>query len=160
MRRTTEDEQPVRFLQASQFVLTQRAGLFEPSVPLFDQPSPAQADDIAGLARGSAIQVAGAAFVVLRHMRCHVQLPHNADEVFRVAGLPGTQLAAQSSGGRSNRPKSRDQNCVVSTDSHLLEPFVHRAKAAGNLRAIDIRRLGACSDLRSGPIELHDLSRG
>jgi hypothetical protein len=64
VRRATEDEQPVHFLQTPQLYLAQRPGLLQPSKALFDQPSAAQADGIAGLARGSAVQVAGAAFVV------------------------------------------------------------------------------------------------
>src|SRR5271154_2091139 len=72
VRRTTEDEQPVHFLQASQLDLAQRPGLLQPSEAFFDQPAPAQADGIAGLTRGSAVQVAGAALVVLRNMRRHV----------------------------------------------------------------------------------------
>ncbi len=82
VRRATEDEQPVHFLQAAQLDLAQRAGLLQPSESLFDEPSATQADGIAGLARGSAIQVAGAAFVVLRNIRSHVQFPHRADKSF------------------------------------------------------------------------------
>src|SRR5579884_2533587 len=51
VRRATEDEQPVHFLQAAQLDLAQRAGLLQPSESLFDQPSPAKADALAGLAR-------------------------------------------------------------------------------------------------------------
>jgi len=57
----TEDEQPVHFLQTSQLDLTQWACLLEPAEALLDQPSPAQANGIAGLTRGSAVQVAAAA---------------------------------------------------------------------------------------------------
>lgn len=60
VRGATEDEQPVLFLQPSQPYLPQRAGLLEPSESLLDQPSPAQADDVAGLACGSAVQIAAA----------------------------------------------------------------------------------------------------
>ena len=51
----TEDEQPVHFLQTSQLDLTQSACLLEPAEALFNQPSPAQANGIAGLTRGSAV---------------------------------------------------------------------------------------------------------
>jgi hypothetical protein len=57
----TEDEQPVHFLQTSQLDLTQWACLLKPTEALFNQPSPAQANGIAGLTRGSAVQVAAAA---------------------------------------------------------------------------------------------------
>ncbi len=66
---------------------------FYPS-KLFDQPSAAQTDGIAGLARGSAVQVARAALVVLGNVRRHVQLPHRADEVLRVVSLVGTHRDA------------------------------------------------------------------
>ncbi len=65
VRGATEDEQPVHFLQAAQLDLAQRAGLLEPSEALLDQPAAAQADSIAGLARGSPVQVAAAALIVL-----------------------------------------------------------------------------------------------
>src|ERR1019366_7638951 len=94
VRRATEDEQPVHFLQASQLDLAQRAGLLQPSESLFDQPSAAQADGITGLARGSAVQVAGAAFVVLGNVRRHVRLPHRADEILRVVSLVGAHRDA------------------------------------------------------------------
>jgi hypothetical protein len=64
VRGATEDEHPIHFLQAAQLDLAQRAGLLQPSKALFDQPSAAHADDIAGLARGSAIQVAAAALPI------------------------------------------------------------------------------------------------
>ena len=79
---------------ASQLYLAQRSGLFQPSEALFDQPSPAQAGGIAGLARGSTVQVAGAALVVPRNVRCHVQLSHRADEILRVVGLVRTHRDA------------------------------------------------------------------
>ena len=87
MRRTAEDEQPVHFLQASQLDLAQRTGLFQPSKAFLDQPSPAQADGIAGLPCRSAVQVAAAPLVVLRHMRRDVQLPYRAHKILRVVGL-------------------------------------------------------------------------
>src|ERR1700676_3059363 len=87
VRRATEDEQPVHFLQASQLDLAQRASLLQPSESLFDQPSATQTDGIAGLARGSTIQVAHAALVCPGNVRRHVQLPHCADEILRVVSL-------------------------------------------------------------------------
>ena len=87
VRGATEDEQPVHFFQASQLDLAQRAGLLKPTEALLDQPSPAQADGIARLPCGSSVQVAAAALVVLRYMRCHVQLPHRADEILAVVSL-------------------------------------------------------------------------
>src|SRR5580658_2911083 len=60
MRRATEDEQPVALL---------------------DQPAAAQADGVAGLARGSAVQVAAAALVVVRNVRRHVQLSRGAHKI-------------------------------------------------------------------------------
>ena len=60
MRGATEDEQPIDFFQPPQLDLAQRAGLLEPSEAFFNQPSPAQADGIAGLPRGSAIEIAAA----------------------------------------------------------------------------------------------------
>ena len=87
VRGATEDEQPVHLLDSSQLDLAQRAGLLEPSKAFLHQPTPAQADGIAGLARGSAVQVAAAAVVVLRNMWRHVQLPHRADEILRVVSI-------------------------------------------------------------------------
>ena len=87
VRGTTEDEQPVHFLQTSQLDLAQRAGLLQPSEALFDQPSPAQTDGVAGLSCGSAVQIAAPPLVVLRNMRRHVQLPHRADEILRVVSI-------------------------------------------------------------------------
>src|SRR5208282_2452683 len=68
VRRATEDEQPVHFLQPSQLYLAQRAGLLQPTKSLFHQPSAAQADGITRLARGPSIEVAAAPFVVLRYV--------------------------------------------------------------------------------------------
>src|SRR5713226_9666907 len=56
----TEDEQPVDLVQSAQLHLADRAGLLEPSKSLFDQPSAAQADGVAGMPRGSAIEVRAA----------------------------------------------------------------------------------------------------
>src|SRR5260370_42143888 len=94
VRGATEDEQPIHFLQTPQLDLAQRAGLLQPSKALFDQPSTAEADRIAGLAWGSAVQVAGAALVVPGNVRCHVQLPHRADEILRVVSLVRTHRDA------------------------------------------------------------------
>ncbi len=52
-----EDEQPIDLVQSAQLHLADRAGLLEPSKSLFDQPSAAQADGVAGMPRGSAIEV-------------------------------------------------------------------------------------------------------
>ena len=87
MRRAAEDEQPVDFLQASQFYLPQRAGLLQPPEALLHQPSPAEADGVSGLARGPSVKVATATIVVPRHMRRHVQLPYCADEILGVVSL-------------------------------------------------------------------------
>ena len=114
MRRATEDEQPVHFLQASQLGLAQRAGLLQPSESLFDQPSAAQADGIAGLARGSAVQVAGAAFVVNRYrepgsqwsrMRVRASVPIRRNQsMFSPEGR--ISIGKRNSGGdRLPRPK-------------------------------------------------------
>ena len=83
----TEDEQPVYFLQATQLDLAQRAGLLEPTEALFNEPATAATDGIARLACGSAVQVARAAFVVLRHMRGHVKFPHRAHKIPGVVRL-------------------------------------------------------------------------
>jgi hypothetical protein len=55
---------------------------------LLDQPAAAQADGVAGLARGSAVQVAAAALVVVRNVR-HVQLSRGAHKILAVVGLVG-----------------------------------------------------------------------
>src|ERR1700674_4769305 len=81
VRRATEDEQPVHFLQASQLDLAQRASLLQPSECLFDQPSATQTDGIAGLARGSTIQVAQTSLFVPRNVGRKLQLPPFAAEV-------------------------------------------------------------------------------
>src|SRR5579883_1098492 len=72
VRRATEDKQPVHLLDPSQFDLAQRAGLLQPSKAPLDQPSPAQANGIAWLARRSAIQITLASFIVPGHVRRHV----------------------------------------------------------------------------------------
>src|SRR3982074_3771991 len=64
-----EDEQPIDLVQSAQLHLADRAGLLEPSKSLFDQPSAAQADGVAGMARGSAVEVRAAPPRVLRPMR-------------------------------------------------------------------------------------------
>lgn len=87
MRGATEDEQPIHFLQPPQLDLAQRPGLLQPAKALLHKPSPAQADSVAGLARGPAIQVTAAAVVMLRNMGRHVQLPHRADEILGVVSL-------------------------------------------------------------------------
>ncbi len=74
----TENEQPIYFLQSAQLDLAQRRGLLQPSEALFDQPSAAQTDDIAGLPRGSAVQVAGAVSVVAGDVWSDIELPHGA----------------------------------------------------------------------------------
>ena len=56
---------------------------------LLDQPAPAQADGVAGLARGSVVQVAAAALVVVRNVRRHVQLSRGAHKILAVVGLVG-----------------------------------------------------------------------
>ena len=89
MRRATEDEQPVHFLQSSQLDLAQRADLLQPPKALFDQPSPAQADGIAGLPRSPAVQITGAALVVLRHMWGYVQIPNRTHKILAVVSLVG-----------------------------------------------------------------------
>src|ERR1700736_2970041 len=55
-----EDEQPIDLVQSAQLHLADRAGLLEPSKSLFDQPSAAQADGVAGMPRGSAVEVRSA----------------------------------------------------------------------------------------------------
>src|ERR1700757_295160 len=90
MRGTTEDEQPVYFLQSAQLDLAQRSGLLQPSEALFDPPAAAQTDRIAGLPRGSAVQVAGAVSVVLGDVWSHVQLSHRAHKILRVVSFVGT----------------------------------------------------------------------
>ena len=61
VRGATEDKQPVHLLQSAQLDLAQRAGLLQPPEALFDQPSATQADRVARLPRGSAVQIAAAA---------------------------------------------------------------------------------------------------
>src|ERR1700677_329090 len=63
-----EDEQPVDVVQSAQLHLADRTGLFEPSESLFDQPSTAQTDGVAGMPRGSAVKVGAASLLVLRYM--------------------------------------------------------------------------------------------
>lgn len=77
----TEDEQPIDLVQSAQLHLADRAGLLEPSKSLFDQPSPAQADGVAWMPCGSAIEVRAASLLVLRDMRGDVQGACGRDEV-------------------------------------------------------------------------------
>ena len=85
-----EDEDPVHLMQTAQLDLPNRAGLLEPSEALLDQPSPAQADRVAGMPGGSAIHVRAASLLVLRYMRGHVERPGGGDEVLGVVSLVGT----------------------------------------------------------------------
>ena len=85
----TEYEQPVHLRESSQLDLAQRASLFQPAKALLDQPTPAQANRVAGLPCGSAVQIAATALVVLRNMGCHIQLPHRAHKIVAVIGLVG-----------------------------------------------------------------------
>ena len=89
MRSATEDEQPVHLFQSAQLDLPKRTSLLQPPKAFFDEPAAAQTDRIAGLPRGSAIQVAAAALVVLRDMGRHVQLPDRPDEILRIVSLVG-----------------------------------------------------------------------
>ena len=85
-----EDEDPVHLMQTAQLDLPNRAGLLQPSEALLDQPSPAQADRIAGMSGGSAIHIRAASLLVLHYMRGHVQRLGGSDEVLRVVSLVGT----------------------------------------------------------------------
>jgi hypothetical protein len=82
-----EDEQPVNLVQSAQLHLADRAGLLEPSKSLFDQPSAAQADGVAGMPRGSAVEVRAAPLLVLGHMRGDVQGTCGRDEILGVVSL-------------------------------------------------------------------------
>jgi hypothetical protein len=57
VRGAAEDDQPVHFVQLAQLYLAQWAGLLQPAEALLDQPAAAQADLIARMPGGSAIQV-------------------------------------------------------------------------------------------------------
>ena len=94
MRRATEDEQPVHFLQPARLDLTERAGLPQPPKALLDQPAATQPDGVAGLPSGPSIQIAAAVLVVLRNMRRHVQLPHRAHEILAIVSLVGAHSDA------------------------------------------------------------------
>jgi hypothetical protein len=83
----TEDEQSIDLVQSAQLHLADRTGLLEPSKSLFDQPSAAHADGVAGMPRGSAAEVRAAPLLVLRHMRGDVQGTHGGDEILGVVGL-------------------------------------------------------------------------
>src|ERR1039458_1157528 len=87
VRGTTEDEQPVHFLQPSQLYLTQWAGLLQPAEALFHQPAAAQADGIAEVPGRPAIQIAAPPFFVLCNMRSNIQLTRRADEILAVVSL-------------------------------------------------------------------------
>jgi hypothetical protein len=67
--------------------LAQSAGLLEPVKALFNQASPAEANGIATLPGGYAVQVAAAALVVLGRMRCSSTEPLCQD--LRRLGLTG-----------------------------------------------------------------------
>ena len=85
----TEDEQPVDVVQSAQLHLADRTGLLKPSKSLFDQPSAAQADGVAGMPRGSAVEVRAASLLVPGHMRGDVQGARGRDEILGVeVGLP------------------------------------------------------------------------
>src|ERR1700681_3030858 len=79
----TEDEQPIDLVQSAQLHLADRAGLLEPSKSLFDQPSAAQAEGVAGMPRGSAVEVRAAALLVLCPMRGNAQRTCGRDEILR-----------------------------------------------------------------------------
>jgi hypothetical protein len=50
------DGDPVHLVQSAQLHLADRAGLLQPTEALLDQPPTAQADGIAGVPRGSAVE--------------------------------------------------------------------------------------------------------
>src|ERR1035437_484573 len=83
----TEDEQPIDLVQSAQLHLADRAGLLEPSKSFFDQPSAAQADGVAGMPRGSTVEVGAASLLVPGHMRGDVQGARGRDEILGVVGL-------------------------------------------------------------------------
>lgn len=64
----TEDEDPIDVMQSTQLHLADRAGLFQPSETLLDQPPATKADRVAWVPRGPAIKVRAASLFVLRHM--------------------------------------------------------------------------------------------
>jgi len=90
----TEDEQPVHLLQSAQFYLSQRAGLLQPSEALFDQPATAQADGIACVSRGAAIQIAASSLFVLCNVRRYIQRARRAHKILRVISLVRAQCDA------------------------------------------------------------------
>ena len=64
----TEDEQPVYFFQSAQLHLAQRAVLLQPAEALLDQPAAAQAECVALVPRGSAVEAGAASVVVLGYV--------------------------------------------------------------------------------------------
>jgi len=82
----TEDELPIDLVQSAIHV-AHRTGLLKPSNSLSDQSSAGQADGVAGVPRGSAVEVGEPSLLVLRDMRGDVQLARGRGEVLRVVGL-------------------------------------------------------------------------
>ena len=78
-----EDEEPVDLHQTSQHYLSKWAGLLEPAEGLFDRPTAAEADRIAGVPGGSSIAVRAASLFVLLHMRGNVEGAGSGDEVLQ-----------------------------------------------------------------------------
>src|ERR1700735_1942274 len=76
--------------------LTQTTCRLDPAEHFLDALAPAQADRVAGMARGSAIDRRPSAFSVLRDMRRHAQPAHLGDKVSRVVGLVGGPTGVRS----------------------------------------------------------------
>src|ERR1700735_5666830 len=69
--------------------LTQTTCRLDPAEPSLEALAPSQADRVAEMARGAAIDRRPSAFGVLRDMRRHAQPAHLGDKVRRVVGLVG-----------------------------------------------------------------------
>ena len=94
VRRAAEDEQPVHLVQPAQFHLADRPGPSQPAEALLDQPAVAQADGVAGVPSGSAVEVRATLVVVLREMHGDVELARGLNEGLRVEGLVRAQRDA------------------------------------------------------------------
>jgi len=85
----TEDEEPVHLGQTSQPYQSEWVGLLQPAEGLFDQPTTAEADRVAGMPGGSCIEVRATPLFILLNMRGDVEGAGSGDEALRVVRLGG-----------------------------------------------------------------------
>src|SRR5215831_15197137 len=87
VRREGEREHPVHAARTPMPCLAHQSHRLEPAEDLLDALAPALAERIAGVARGAAVDRAGAVGRVLCHVRRHAQQPDRGDEIASVVAL-------------------------------------------------------------------------